>query len=480
MVHNTNAITKHADMNQIVDETTWGHAGFGEVGSGLTGRLIGKKVPKGGQTVVISDSRRFRPRAYMHRHKLHKKPEGNTKMGTVELHYVATKLLKMVITDEPGQVGTKKIFKKKPCITADNYFIDDTVLNWAGKKGLGIIGTNARNVLPKVINGEYLQVGKTKGGDPYSKVARFTNPIIAVKNADGYQRVHISFQSTSSTNIATVNVLNECNLFVEIRERGRQENKQYWGIEMNDARRLYLSTYFRIDVVDHLLKNAAIFYRTWKYWHVPKNHAIALVIVLAFGIYEECCEGKIEPLWEIDAKIRLTYFQFREILSTQMLVYSPKRMNYPGDEYMRAVTSNTRVNHGGKRKEIEGVTAKQFRSAKRYSSSRLCGDLDNICTHAKNIKRLDKPRMCAWCGTKTYTVCGVCRDEKTRKHVPLHYNAKKGKGKNEMCVYDYHNNLMFGLGKNDSTRLLHGVKGDWEKPTKDMMDDNAKHIKSLL
>ena len=54
-----NAITKKADENQTVDETTWGHAGYGEAGSGLTGRLRNKKVSKGGQTSIMSDSRRF-------------------------------------------------------------------------------------------------------------------------------------------------------------------------------------------------------------------------------------------------------------------------------------------------------------------------------------------------------------------------------------------------------------------------------------
>ena len=51
LVHNTNALTRKADENQVVDVTTWGHSGYGESGSGLTGRLCNKKVPQGGQTV---------------------------------------------------------------------------------------------------------------------------------------------------------------------------------------------------------------------------------------------------------------------------------------------------------------------------------------------------------------------------------------------------------------------------------------------
>ena len=53
MVYNFNAITKFADENQTVDETTWGHAGYGESGSGITTRLMNKKVNKGGQTTIM-------------------------------------------------------------------------------------------------------------------------------------------------------------------------------------------------------------------------------------------------------------------------------------------------------------------------------------------------------------------------------------------------------------------------------------------
>ena len=238
MVHNTNAITKFADENQTIDETTWGHGGYGEAQSGIVSRLRNKKVSKGGQTVIVSDARKyFRPRAYQHRHKLHKMPTtvNLTRQGSREFHDIASMILKMVIQD-PSPPDVKQIFRAKPCFTVDNYFIDDTILNWIGMNGLSAIGTNARNVLPKDILPEYLCTNKTPSSN-VTKVARFTNPIVAVKNTNGYQRVHVSFQSTSSCNIASVNALNECRLFVEIRERGRNSYKRHWGIEMNNARR---------------------------------------------------------------------------------------------------------------------------------------------------------------------------------------------------------------------------------------------------
>ena len=84
-------------------------------------------------------------------------------------------------------------------------------------------------------------------------VARFFHPVVSAKNtekimekitsADGedvehdisksFQRVHVSFQSTSLCNIITVNALNGFNISAMIRERGQFDNRRYWGIAMN-------------------------------------------------------------------------------------------------------------------------------------------------------------------------------------------------------------------------------------------------------
>ena len=41
IVHNINAITQWVDLDQSSDNTTCIHGGFGEKGSGLTGRITG-------------------------------------------------------------------------------------------------------------------------------------------------------------------------------------------------------------------------------------------------------------------------------------------------------------------------------------------------------------------------------------------------------------------------------------------------------
>jgi len=114
LIYKTNSISLKADENQVIDETMWGHRGFGESGTGLTGRLRNKKVSKGGQMVLMMDHHRLRLRAYMHRTKIYDelyedKKNGWTRNGPFELKYLADKLLQMV----DGEEGyTKKLFRK--------------------------------------------------------------------------------------------------------------------------------------------------------------------------------------------------------------------------------------------------------------------------------------------------------------------------------------------------------------------------------
>ena len=104
---------------------------------------------------------------------------------------------------------------------------------------------------------------------------QFLRPVLDTKNTDkvaenrtgdygedvehiirkAFQHVHVSFQSTSSCNISNVNALKSRKTSDISRERGQFYNRRYWGIEMNEARQLYLGTYSRIDFIDNLIKN---------------------------------------------------------------------------------------------------------------------------------------------------------------------------------------------------------------------------------
>ena len=157
--------------------------------------------------------------------------------------------------------------------------------------------TSARDRLPSDIKSQYLHKQQTTPKNKYAKVARFANPIIAVKNnpKGEWQCVHVSFQSTSSCNFSTVNALNGLQNYAELRERGRGKQKRSWVIEMNEARRLYLSTYHRIDKLDQHISNTNVYFRTWKYWHAAMNHALSMAVCIAYDVYKEVAEGNLDP-----------------------------------------------------------------------------------------------------------------------------------------------------------------------------------------
>jgi hypothetical protein len=228
--------------------------------------------------------------------------------------------------------------------------------------------TVRRDRLP--IDGKFMCKERTSNEDKKSHVARFNHPITAVKvvevaviaaapsfppvrsevapsipvaaapsfppvpNTAGpsfpsvktYTRVHCSFQSTSSCNIACVDSINGLSRFVKRKERGAGKNKQAWAIEMNEARQLYLSTYGRIDTLDSMICKCNYYYRSWKYWHSPKLHGDALSVVVAYDMYREMAtETAAREAFDIqeDGKFKpLDFHDFRDRLAKQGLVYS--------------------------------------------------------------------------------------------------------------------------------------------------------------
>ena len=71
LIHNCNEFTYQADLDLCGDETSMGHSGYAEPGSGLSGWVANKPgITRGMQTVLLSDVHRNRPRAYLHRHKV--------------------------------------------------------------------------------------------------------------------------------------------------------------------------------------------------------------------------------------------------------------------------------------------------------------------------------------------------------------------------------------------------------------------------
>ena len=225
-----------------------------------------------------------------------------------------------LVVGQPNPGNKQQIFSEKPHSTWDNFFSGDNIMDWLGRNGFGATMTCRRDRLPVAVSGHYMHKKKTLT-DLRSRVARFHEPVVMVKDVpeeepgsgNGYQRIHTSFQSTSSCNISMVNALNRCSLFVRRKGWGVGDNKRCWEIEMNDARDLYLRSYYRIDCMDHLIKNAKIFYRSWKYWHAPMRHGKAMAIVVAYDMYLEVCEGKLDDDWKVEQPV--DFWRFRELLS---------------------------------------------------------------------------------------------------------------------------------------------------------------------
>ena len=257
---------------------------------------------------------------------------------------------------------------------------------------------------------------------------------------------------------------------MELRERGRGKNKRDWVIEMNHARRLYLSTYNGVDVLDHKIKNANMFYRTWKYWHAPVNHVLAIAIASAYNIYKEVAEGKLDSSWKVDKPV--SYWEFRHALAEQALTYSPTKQQYLGDQKLRAVTKLSK----GKRISMAkgGVNITQLKKLAISGRSRGCGDLDKLCSHIASVRPI-KGRVCEWCGKTAHHVCTLYKG-KDGNPVPLHFNKR---GEICMCFWKHHNDVCIGLSKSDSTTLMQQKKKEWVEPTKRQLQINRAHILGL-
>jgi len=452
IVSNVIALTESADLDLTGDETTWGHQGFGEKGSNIVSRIMGKPgITKGGQISLICASNRIRPYAYRHRHNCHAKYDepGFNAQGPSEVRALVEELSRHVVGKEGN---ARKIFSEGPHMTFDNHFSGVEVMKYVGRRGFGMTCTTRRDRLPPGVPSMYYHKNKT-GTDHRTKVARFVNPIVAVNTCDGFKIVLTSFQSTSSCNIMSVNGISECRSFVEARGRGKNNSRRVYVIEQNMARLLYLKTYSRIDSIDHLIRNCKISYRCWKYWHSPANHGKSLAVVIAYDMYLECCEGELDESWKV--KDPVDFHTFRDILSKQMCRYDPKGQQYPGDEMMRNVTVlNKKRKAAASKRAANGegyVSYEQYESE--VKKGRICLTLEEYEVHLSSITKTKHEVCCAVCGKACYKKCGECG-------VSLHHFDNRGHGKDMKCHYQWHNQKYLGLTFKDRT-LIGVVTKEW-------------------
>eukprot|EP00957_Ditylum_brightwellii_P020338 1534557-Ditylum_brightwellii.AAC.1 len=276
-------------------------------------------------------------------------------------------------------------------------------------EGFGGVMTCRRDHLPGDISGEYLHKKKIDTSDR-TKVIHYFNPVLAVKDmpaiteitkdADGngiekevsksYQRGHASFQSTSLYNFSTVNALNKCKTASMIKSRGRDDNKRYWEVEMNDAWQFYLKTYGVIDTIDHCLKNTRLGYVCWKYWHSPMLHGTVLATLVAYDCYKEVYEGDLDPVWTNNDTA--DYWTFCDIITTQMCHYNPIHCLYLGDGHMRpSMSQNTSKRKasetaGAAARAIMSPTRKKYGHTSTSPSFQSHPNKDSLVKHFKDAE----------------------------------------------------------------------------------------------
>ena len=314
--------------------------------------------------------------------------------------------------------------------------------------------------------------------------------VAATEDAKEYQRVHVTFQSTSSCNMSSVNSLGEVKTHVKKKERGIGVNKRTWAIEMNDGRCFYLGMCNMVDVLDHFLKNAHCYCRSWKYWHMADLHGKCIADCVAWDVYREACEGKLDPTWHVEEKDRLGWWEFRDKLSIQLLRYKPSNNVYPGDNRFRSFTitnKRRRRLHSTTDNSTSGTTRSNVSSSStvnliqfnmsnvprsRRHTPRLCGNLDRLEKHLKSVvKKNGSGGFCDVCGKRAYVKCMLCD-----KHV--HYFPQKGTQLDQTCFIKLHNESYFGLTKSDCS-LICKKTSDFKPPTTNAIVRNAKYIEKL-
>ena len=137
-------------------------------------------ILRGRKTVLMSDVDCIWPRAWEHRYcGRESSNDRHSCIGPAEVQYIVANYVLVC------NIGTGKIWKSPPHITADNYFLSDSILDWIGKQGLGMMGTVAKNRLPAKVPGKYFQKKNDAAGDLNSKqrakMSGPAKPITAVK-----------------------------------------------------------------------------------------------------------------------------------------------------------------------------------------------------------------------------------------------------------------------------------------------------------
>ena len=88
--------------------------------------------------------------------------------------------LSPLIKGEPSD-GRRQIFTSKPATFWDNYFSGDRIVDYCGANGWPMASTVQRGRLPSGVPSKFFHKKVVAPHDQRAKVARFFNPVVAVK-----------------------------------------------------------------------------------------------------------------------------------------------------------------------------------------------------------------------------------------------------------------------------------------------------------
>ena len=180
MVHNMNQLMSKGSRDVTMDETSWACMSFG---SEVLVRVRNKPgITKGGQTVLLLESKRRYLLAYTQRHSVFKRYAPFTQEGPAELKRIYDIINPLIVGNVlPDGDKRRQIFDKPPHITMDNHFSGDHVQDFLGKNGWGSTCTCRRDRLPRGCKKEHFHHKAGVKVDKRSKCARYMKPIVAVK-----------------------------------------------------------------------------------------------------------------------------------------------------------------------------------------------------------------------------------------------------------------------------------------------------------
>ena len=115
-------------------------------------------------------------------------------------------------------------------------------------------------------------------------------------------------------------------------------------------------------------------------------HTMSLAGVVAYDMYLEVAEGKLDQTWKDENSV--DFWTFRDLLSNQMVKYNPTHCKYAGGTNMRPAKEQNKATRDnskdGTRGKIGGGISrggsivqlcKKKSKYRRGANSRLCGNL---------------------------------------------------------------------------------------------------------